>query len=114
MQVKFSNVDGEFPYKSEYVGFQTPPIAVNLGIGGVRGHSVKTYIELVSLTLKDLAIYAGPVQVIFEDNITLNEEAKGLTKLLFNEFQRTNYLEDKLYKIEQLSKSRFDVKYDQP
>jgi len=113
MQVKFSHVDEELPYKSEYIGFQTPPIAPVLNIGGSTGHNVRTYSELVKTALKDLTNYNEPIQLLFDDNLILSDEAKGLTKLLFGALQKSNHLEDIISNLDTILKSRFDVKYDQ-
>jgi len=81
MHVRFSKQDGDFPYKAEYIGYETPPISPRLGIGGVIGHSTKSYEELLEIVTHDLMVCPEEIIPIFSEGINLDLQKVTQSKL---------------------------------
>jgi hypothetical protein len=72
MHVRFSKQDGYFPYKAEYVEYETPPICPRLGMGGIIGQSTKSYGELLEIVILDLMSCQEEIKPTFSEEINLD------------------------------------------
>jgi hypothetical protein len=100
MQVQFSRIEGEFPYKADYIGFSTPPVCPRLGLGGAIGHSTKTYGKLLDSVLKDLRGCTEQIEPVFSDNIGI--EIQKATRRALRLLEQNNSLESKLNDVRKI------------
>jgi len=100
MHIKFSRLEGEFPYKADYIGFTTPPIHPRLNIGGVSGRTCKTYGDLLEQIISDLRSCSDKViEPIFGEGI--EQEKQDLTRITLTLLKEYNALKMKLGRIYQ-------------
>lgn len=103
MQVHFSNVGGDFPYKANYVGYATVALNARLAKGGRTGYATQTYGRLLEQVLVDLRGCSEPIEPTFSDNI--GPEIQEVTGLLLKELSQNNSLEARVRRArEALSK----------
>ena len=101
MIVNFSINEGkEFPYHAEYIGYATPPVNPNQGMGGISGHSRRSYGELLESVVNDLIFCPEDIQPIFSNDI--NEDLQNATKTALELLVRYNASVSKLMKISQV------------
>ena len=90
MHIRFSKQDGDFPYKAEYIGYETPPICPRLGMGGIIGQSTKSYGELLGLVINDLMVCPEEIKPIFSEEINL--DLQKVTQLTLELLVKYNHL----------------------
>jgi hypothetical protein len=87
MQVRISKEKGEFPYKAEYIGYQTPPTAPAFGMWGRTGASMKEYGLLLRIVVADLRGCPEKIEPIFSEDIAVElQEATRVTLELLVQF----------------------------
>jgi hypothetical protein len=100
MQIQFSDVGGDFPYKAHYVGYQSASVNPRLGMGGITGHATKTYGQLLEHVLADLRCCPEPIEPTFSDNI--RPEIQEATRLLLKGLKQNSSLEEKIRRAREI------------
>ncbi|MFC1648624.1 hypothetical protein ACFL1B_04155 [Nanoarchaeota archaeon] len=95
MKVVFSMEEGDFPYRADYEGFQTAPVAPAFGLGGKVGYTRGTFDELLDGVFSDLANYSGSrIEAEFSDEF--HPDTRAATSLALYILQERNTLEAKI------------------
>lgn len=87
MQLNIDMQDGKFPYKADYIGYETPPMIPRLGVGSSNGRSMSSYSGLLEGILKDLTGCPDVIEVKCSNKLSEEQQAVVTTLIsLLNDY----------------------------